>query len=162
VKNKEKKEKKEKKARAKRERLKGFINEFKTFISRGNVMDLAVGVIVGAAFTAIVNSLVGDIVTPLLGLIIGGIDFSGLVVTIPGIFAGQSVTITYGNFIQSIISFLAVAFCVFLIIKVINKIKDSLIKKEQVEEKKTTPDEQQVALLEEIKELLKQLTAVDN
>lgn len=97
-----------------------IIKEFKEFISRGNVMDMAVGVIIGGAFTAIVNSLVKDLINPLLGIITGGVDFSSLSITIgkgenPAVFA-------YGAFISAIINFLLVALALFLIIKVINKL----------------------------------------
>lgn len=93
-----------------------MIKEFKKFISRGNVLDMAVGIIMGSAFTAIVTSLVNDILTPLIGLIIGGLNFGGLSITI-----GDAV-IAYGSFIQAIINFLLVALSLFLIIKGINKI----------------------------------------
>lgn len=97
-----------------------IIKEFKEFISRGNVMDMAVGVIIGGAFTAIVNSLVKDILNPLLGLLTGGMDFSTLSITIgkgenPAVFA-------YGSFISAIINFLLVALVLFLIIKAINRL----------------------------------------
>ncbi|MBQ4523949.1 MAG: large conductance mechanosensitive channel protein MscL [Lachnospiraceae bacterium] len=93
-----------------------MLNEFKKFIARGNVLDMAVGIIVGSAFTAIVNSLVNDIFTPLMGLILGGINFSGLSIKV-----GEA-TIAYGSFIQAIINFLLIAFSVFMLIKMINKI----------------------------------------
>lgn len=92
-----------------------MLNEFKTFIARGNVLDLAVGVVIGAAFTAIVTSLVDDLINPLIGLIIGGIDFSGLSV---GVGDAQFM---YGNFINAVIKFLIVAWVVFLIVKAVNK-----------------------------------------
>jgi large conductance mechanosensitive channel len=91
------------------------LKEFKKFVSRGNVLDMAVGIIMGSAFTAIVTSLVNDILTPLIGLIIGGIDFSSLSITI------GSASIAYGSFIQAIINFLLVALSLFLIVKGINK-----------------------------------------
>jgi large conductance mechanosensitive channel len=97
-----------------------FIQEFKEFISRGNVMDLAVAVIVGGAFSAIVNSLVGDLITPLLSLLTGGIDFSHLVVRL-GEGAGAA-EFPYGNFIQALINFLVISFIVFLFIKAIGKV----------------------------------------
>lgn len=93
-----------------------MLNEFKKFIARGNVLDMAVGIIVGSAFTAIVNSLVNDIFTPLMGLLLGGIDFSGLSIKV-----GEA-TIAYGSFIQAIINFLLIAFSVFILIKMMNKI----------------------------------------
>ncbi|MDC7301022.1 large conductance mechanosensitive channel protein MscL [Agathobacter ruminis] len=95
--------------------MKKFAKEFKDFISRGNVMDMAVGIIIGSAFTAIVNSLVADIINPILG-IFGGLDFSGLSVKL----RGDSV-LTYGNFITAILNFLIMALIVFLIVKALNK-----------------------------------------
>lgn len=97
-----------------------IIKEFKEFISRGNVMDMAVGVIIGGAFTAIVNSLVNDLLNPLLGLLTGGVDFSSLSITIgrgedPAVFA-------YGAFISAVINFLLIALVLFLVIKAMNKI----------------------------------------
>lgn len=107
---------------------KGFIEEFKKFIMRGNVMDMAVGVIVGGAFTSIVTSLNQDILTPILG-IFGGTDFSNLEVTL-GI--GENAPILhYGNFITAVINFLITAFVIFILVKAINKIGDKLIKKEE-------------------------------
>jgi large conductance mechanosensitive channel len=97
-----------------------FIREFKEFISRGNVIDLAVAVIVGAAFSAIINSLVGDLVTPLLSLITGGIDFSHLTLKLgQGDLAAE---FRYGNFIQAAINFLLISFVIFLLVKGIGKI----------------------------------------
>lgn len=130
--------------------MKKFVNEFKTFISRGNVLDLAVGVIIGGAFNTIVNSLVNDIFMPIIGIIIGGINFSGLVLKI-----GEA-TINYGLFIQNIINFLATAFCLFLLVRVINnfhKIKEKNEKKEEKIEPPKKTDE--VILLEQIRDLLK-------
>ena len=95
---------------------KGFIAEFKAFIARGNVLDMAVGIIIGSAFTAIVTSLVNDIIMPIVGVIIGGIDFSGLKVTV-----GSS-AINYGLFIQAIINFLLIALTVFIIIKALSSV----------------------------------------
>ena len=131
--------------------MKKFINEFKTFISRGNVLDLAVGVIIGGAFNTIVNSLVNDIFMPLIGIIIGGINFSGLVLKI-----GEA-TINYGLFIQNIINFLATAFCLFLLVRVINNFHKMKEKNEKKEEKKeeTPKKSDEVVLLEEIRDLLK-------
>ena len=97
--------------------MKNFMKEFKEFAMRGNVMDMAVGVVIGGAFTAIVNSLVGDIITPLIGIITGGVDFTGLAVTV------GDANITYGNFIQAIINFLLIALVVFTLIKSMNKMK---------------------------------------
>lgn len=126
-----------------------MLKEFKEFIKRGNVMDLAVGVIVGGAFSSIVTSLVNNILTPILGIFLGGIDFSGLSITI------KNANISYGLFIQSIIDFLIIAFCIFLMIKIINKITS--VGKKEVEEK-TKPDSKaaDIILLEEIRDLLKE------
>ena len=98
--------------------MKKFFNEFKAFISRGNVMDMAVGVIIGASFKAIVDSLVADIINPVLG-IFGGKDFSQYVLQLPG-----EATLNYGNFISSIINFLIMAFIIFCIIKLLNGMND--------------------------------------
>ena len=94
-----------------------MINEFKAFVMHGNVVDLAVAVIIGGAFGKIVTSLVSDIIMPVIGLIIGGIDFSGLALTI------GSAKITYGNFINNIIDFLIIALVIFLMIKVIDNLR---------------------------------------
>ena len=93
----------------------GLIKEFKDFISRGNVIDLAVGVVIGSAFGKIVTSLVDNILMPLIGIIIGGVDFTSLTVTV------GDAKIAYGIFIQNVIDFLIVALCIFLIVKVMNK-----------------------------------------
>ena len=99
--------------------MKKFMNEFKEFISRGNVMDMAVGVIIGGAFTAIVNSLVNDVMMPLLSLITGGLDFSKLCIAL-GEGEGAA-TLNYGAFIAAIINFLLIAFVIFMLIKTLNK-----------------------------------------
>ena len=107
----------------------GWVNEFKAFVTRGNVVDLAVGIIIGAAFTAIVNSLVKDLFTPLLGLLLGGIDFSNIFITLKGsheatLDAAQkagAVTLNVGVFLNACISFLIVAFAVFWLVKVLSR-----------------------------------------
>ena len=104
---------------------KSFLQEFKTFATKGNVVDMAVGVIVGGAFTAIVNSLVNDIINPLLGLF-GGMNFDQLAWNITG-----DVVLTYGNFITAIINFLIMALVIFCLIRTINKISDKYDKKEE-------------------------------
>ena len=114
---------------------KGFFNEFKKFIMRGNVMDMAVGVIVGGAFTSIVTSLNQDILTPILG-IFGGTDFSNLVVTLG---AGENAPqLRYGNFITAVINFLITAFVIFCLVKFLNALGDKFIKKEEEEKKAPT------------------------
>lgn len=127
------------------------LKEFKQFISKGNVIDLAVGVIIGSAFGKIVSSIVDDILMPLIGVIIGGIDFSNLSIKV------GDATVTYGTFIQNVIDFLIIAFCIFIFIKLINKISHKN-KKEEVKEEVVVVNE--ITLLEEIRDLLmqKQLT----
>ena len=105
--------------------MKAFMKEFKEFISKGNVMDLAVGVIIGGAFQAIVGSLVNDIIMPLLGIITGGLDFSHLAITV-----GEA-QILYGSFISAIINFLLMALVLFLVIKALNKAKSLTAKPEE-------------------------------
>lgn len=122
-----------------------MVNEFKKFISRGNVLDLAVGVIIGSAFSSIVTSLVNNIFTPLLGLILGGIDFSSLSIQF------RETSISYGLFIQSIVNFLIIAFCIFLIVKTFNKI----INKKEEEEAIKPVKSNELKTLEEIRDLLK-------
>lgn len=117
-------------------------SEFKQFISKGNVVDLAVGVIIGGAFGKIVSSLVEDILMPIIGVIIGGIDFSNLSITV------GSAVIGYGKFVQNVIDFLIVAICIFFFIKVIEKLNKK--KEESIEEKK----DEQIILLEQIRDLL--------
>lgn len=126
--------------------MKKFISEFKDFISRGNVLDMAVGVIIGGAFGKIVTSLVNDIIMPLVGILIGGHDFSGLVLKI------NDAKITYGVFIQNVVDFLIVAFCIFVFIKALNKLKR---KKDKEEETAAPQKNEEVLLLEEIRDLLK-------
>lgn len=128
--------------------MKKFINEFKDFISRGNVLDMAVGVIIGGAFGKIVTSLVNDIIMPLVGIIIGGHDFSGLVLKI------NDAKITYGIFIQNVVDFLIVAFCIFVFIKGINKFKRKTKEEPKVEQEEIKKSDE-VLLLEEIRDLLK-------
>ena len=130
--------------------IKKNIEEFKTFAIKGNVIDMAVGIIIGAAFGKVVDSMVKDVIMPPLGWLMGKVDFTNLYITIPvdgkietypSLEAAQSagaVTINYGLFINTIISFVLVAFAVFLLIKFINKLKDAAEKKEQIEEEATT------------------------
>lgn len=130
-----------------------FINEFKTFIARGNVMDLAVGVIVGNAFSKIVTSLTDNILMPLIGVLIGGFDFSNLSYNFT-VFE-RNVELKYGIFIQNTVDFLITAFCIFLVIKIMNRI---FAKKEKVKEEKEEVKQvsEEAKLLEEIRDLLKE------
>lgn len=123
------------------------VSAFKKFISKGNVIDMAVGVIIGGAFSKIVTSLVNDMITPAIGIIIGGIDFSNLSIQI-----GQS-KIMYGNFIQTVIDFLIIAICIFTVTRTFEKLKSKAKKEEKVEEE--TKKTEEVLLLEEIRDLMK-------
>lgn len=122
-------------------------NEFKKFAFKGNVIDLAVGVVIGAAFGKIVSSLVKDIITPLLGMVLGGVDFTDLKITF-----GKS-SIMYGNFIQTIFDFLIIAAAIFMFVKVFNKLTSK--REEEKEETIPEPTKEEV-LLGEIRDLLKQ------
>lgn len=137
-----------------------FIGEFKKFISQGSVMDLAVGMVIGSAFTAIVTSLVNDIIMPVVGLLIGGVDFTNLSITIPNFFGNDTAAvIAYGNFIQNIVNFLVIAFALFMVVRVLNKMKErsaklaeKALKKEEKaeEEKEEKKEDEQTALLKSI------------
>lgn len=124
--------------------MKKFVSEFKEFISRGNVLDMAVGVVIGGAFTAIVTALVDNIITPLIGVLVGGLDFTGLSVKV-----GEA-TIGYGAFIQAVINFLLISFVIFCVIRSFNKLAK---KKEEEPAAPPTPTED-VVLLREIRDLL--------
>lgn len=126
--------------------MKKVIQEFKEFINKGNVVDLAVGVIIGTAFSKIVSSLVSDVLMPLIGIIIGGLNFSSLSLKI------KDASIMYGAFIQNVIDFLIIAFCIFMFVKLINKLSHKETKKKEEKPKK----DEQTILLEEIRDLLKE------
>ena len=131
-----------------------FIKEFKEFAMRGNVMDMAVGVIIGGAFGKIVSSLVADVIMPPIGWLIGGVNFSDLKYELPAVIEGQEpATIAYGSFVQSCIDFLIIAFCIFLMIKGITKLT---AKKEEpkAEEPAAPAGPTQEELLTEIRDLL--------
>ena len=139
-----------------------MIREFREFIARGNVIDLAVGIIIGAAFTAIVTSLVGDIINPLLSIITGNTDFSANYIVLRGTApegasleaakeAGATVW-AYGSFITAVINFLIIAFVVFLLVKGVNKIKETAMRKEEAQASAAGPSQE--ALLAEIRDLL--------
>lgn len=135
-----------------KKKMKKGMGEFKEFISRGNVVDMAVGVIIGAAFGKIVTSLVEKILMPIIGVLLGGLDFSDLSIKV------DKATVGYGAFIQSIVDFLIVAFCLFLIVKAMAKIQDA-VKKDSVEEaieKEQENDAKELELLTEIRDLLKE------
>ncbi|MBR4828327.1 MAG: large-conductance mechanosensitive channel protein MscL [Muribaculaceae bacterium] len=126
----------------------GFVKEFKEFAMRGNVMDMAVGVIIGGAFGKIVSSLVDDVLMPAIGMLTGNVDFTGLALKIG---EGESAAVLkYGTFIQNVVDFLIVAFCIFLMIKAMNKL---MPKKEEAPEEPAGPTQEE--LLTDIRDLLK-------
>lgn len=127
--------------------MKSFIKEFKAFAMKGNVLDLAVAVVIGAAFGKIVSSLVDNIITPSIGLFMGGVDFSGLSYTV------EDAVISYGKFIQSIFDFIIVAFVIFVVVKAINRAKGVLDNEPKPEEKPKEPPEE-IRLLREIRDSL--------
>lgn len=141
-----------------------MLNEFKDFIARGNVMDMAVGIIIGAAFTAIVTSLVGDLINPIIGLFMGGIDFTNNYAVLSGDVAeGASLeaareagaaVFAYGAFIMAVINFLIIAFVVFMLVRQVNKIKDAA-KKEEEAAPAADPGPSELDILMEIRDALK-------
>lgn len=128
--------------------MKKMAKEFKEFISKGNVIDLAVGVIIGGAFGNIVTSLVNDIIMPLIGTILGGINFTGLTIKV------KDATICYGLFFQNVVNFLIIAFCIFMFIKFINRL-NRRSKKEEEKKEEAPKKSDEVILLEEIRDALK-------
>ena len=129
-----------------------MIQEFKDFIAKGNVMDMAVGIIIGAAFTAIVTSLVDDLINPIISLFMGGIDFSGMSIRLS---EGEDGAIfAYGNFIMALINFLIIAWVVFLLVKMVNRVKDAATApEEEAPEEPKGPTQEE--LLAEIRDALK-------
>jgi large conductance mechanosensitive channel len=130
----------------------GMMQEFKTFAMRGNVVDMAVGIIVGGAFGKIVSSFVADVIMPPIGLLLGGVDFSDLVITLKkAVGETAAVTLNYGKFIQSVIDFLIIAFAIFMAIKAMNSLKK---KEKEAPAAPPAPPREEV-LLTEIRDLLK-------
>ncbi len=141
-----------------------MINEFKDFIAKGNVMDMAVGIIIGAAFTAIVTSLVGDLINPIIGLVLGGVDFTSMYAVLSGdVPAGVGLEparesgaaiFAYGAFITAVINFLIIAFVVFMLVKMVNRVKAAAEKPDDVApEVHTGPSEKDILI--EIRDALK-------
>ncbi len=130
--------------------MKKFFSEFREFAIKGNALDLAIGVIIGAAFKAIVDSLVNDIIMPLVGILMGGKDFTNLVAKV------GDAEIKYGSLIQTAVNFFIVAFCLFLLVKFINRIKSDIAKNKEVEEAQEAPPAKsdEVVLLEQIRDSL--------
>ncbi|MBQ6355231.1 large conductance mechanosensitive channel protein MscL [Candidatus Saccharibacteria bacterium] len=141
-----------------------FIKEFKEFINQGSVMDLAVGMVIGAAFSKIVSSLVADIVMPVVGILIGGVDFSDLVIKIPNFFGGDTAArIQVGNFLQNVVDFLVVAMALFIVIRGINRMKERAAKRlgkvaaEKEEKKEEKADKQNEDTDKILKDILAEL-----
>ena len=133
--------------------MKSFFEEFKKFVMRGNVIDLAVGVVIGTAFNNVTNSLVTNVITPPLGLLLGRINFADLAIGL-----GGSVKIQYGLFVQAVIIFLITAFALFLLIRLINRIEEIARRKEKEDAKESAPmplDSPEVSILKEIRDTLK-------
>ncbi|MCB1784068.1 MAG: large conductance mechanosensitive channel protein MscL [Alphaproteobacteria bacterium] len=140
-----------------------MLKEFKDFIARGNVMDMAVGIIMGAAFTAIVNSMVGDLIMPVIGVLTSGVDFADKFVALDGQAydtlkaakdAGAPI-LTYGVFINAVINFLIISFVVFMLVKGVNKLKEAAEKEKAAEAAAPAAPPADVQLLTEIRDLLK-------
>lgn len=128
------------------------MSEFKAFAMRGNVIDLAVGVVIGGAFGAIVSSLVADVIMPPIGVLLGGVDFSSLALTLKAATATDpAVVISYGKFIQACVNFLIIAFAIFVMVKAINKLEH----KKAEEPAKPAPPTKDQELLSEIRDLLR-------
>lgn len=132
--------------------MKSFFEEFRKFINRGNAIELAVGVVIGSSFSAIVNSLVNDIITPMIGLIVGGFDFSNIKIHLLG-----DSYIMIGSFIQNIINFLIVAFVLFMVVRTMNEVEEIKKKRKPKEEEKAPEDSQDIVLLKSINNELKKL-----
>ena len=134
----------------------GMLQEFKTFAMRGNVVDLAVGVVIGAAFGKIVSSLVADVIMPIVGVLVGGVDFSDIVIPLKEAIGDQAaVTINIGTFIQTTFDFIIIAFAIFLLVKGINNLQ----KKEESKPAEPPAPSKEEILLSEIRDLLKERNA---
>ena len=139
--------------------IKNVINEFKTFVMRGNVIDMAVGIIIGGAFGKIITSLVNDVIMPPLGVLIGGVNFTDLKLTLKeavieaGVEVAPAVTLNYGNFLQVVFDFLIVAFAIFCFVRLLAKLKR---KKEEAPAAPAPAPSREEELLAEIRDLLKE------
>ncbi|MCB1563071.1 MAG: large conductance mechanosensitive channel protein MscL [Alphaproteobacteria bacterium] len=139
-----------------------MLNEFKEFIARGNVMDMAVGIIMGAAFTAIVTSMVGDLIMPVIGVVTSGVDFSNMFIALDGqtyesLKVAQDAgapALTYGAFINAVINFVIVSFVIFMLVKGVNKLKRAAENPQPDADAPPPPPPADVALLTEIRDLL--------
>ena len=136
--------------------MKKFLEEFKEFAMKGNVLDMAIGVVIGSAFTSIVNSLVNDIFMPLVAALTGEVQFTDLKIVLRGLDA-SAVTINYGSFIQNVVDFLIVALCMFVVVKSINKFKETIEHKKEEEKKEEDPKPSaELVALNRIVELLEE------
>ena len=141
-----------------REKASGFLAEFKQFIARGNVLDLAVGVIIGGAFSTITSSLTGDVIMPLVSIFLGGVDFSAMKIVLPNLFgvvADVPNTLNYGNFINAVLNFLIMALVVFCIVKCFNNLHKKKDEAPAAPPAPPAPSREEV-LLTEIRDLLKE------
>ncbi len=133
--------------------MKKFLSEFKTFIARGNVIDMAVGVIVGGAFSTVSSSVINNVLMPFLGMFLGGVDFSSWAIQLPNLFGGDPIPMNIGLFINDVVNFFVLALCVFVMVRTINRLKKKEAEAPKpAEEPKPDP---QVELLTEIRDLLK-------
>lgn len=132
--------------------MKGFMKEFKEFALKGNVLDMAVGVIIGGAFSTIVKSLVDDIIMPLIGMILGKINIATLALTIPNPLGGEAVSLAYGAFLQNVLNFFFIALAVFCIVKAANAVNK---KKEEAPAEEPKPSKEEI-LLTEIRDALRE------
>lgn len=133
--------------------MKKFLSEFKTFIARGNVIDMAVGVIVGGAFNTVSSSVINNVLMPFLGMFLGGVDFSSWAIQLPNLFGGDPIPMNIGLFINDVVNFFVLALCVFVMVRTINRLKKKEAEAPKpAEEPKPDP---QVELLTEIRDLLK-------
>lgn len=142
---------------SKKEKATGFLHEFKTFALRGNVFDLAVGVIIGGAFAAITSSLIGDIVMPVIGMFLGGVDFSAWSVELPRLFggAGDPILLNIGAFCEAVINFVILAFVVFLLVRAVNRVGKKADAEPEPAPAPPAPSAEET-LLTEIRDLLKE------
>ena len=131
--------------------MKKFFAEFRAFVSRGNVMDMAVGVIIGGAFSGIVNSFINDVLMPVLGMFLGGVDFASWVIELPNFFGGAAIPLNLGVFINAVINFLVLALAVFVMVRAVNR----LHRKQETAPAPAPKPDPQVELLTEIRDLLK-------
>lgn len=134
----------------------GMLSEFRDFAMRGNVVDMAVGIVIGGAFGKIVSSFVADVLMPPLGMVLGGVDFTDLAVTLQAAQGeAEAVTLNYGNFTQTVVDFLIIAFAIFLVVKAMNTAQTAMIRKEEAEPEAPPEPSKEEVLLTEIRDALR-------